>query len=218
MIGKILAGASWITLVIGLLWTGKLRIAAAEPGPPFETESLALEESASVVLDAAASGEAEFALVVESPDQHDTDAFAAWLDTRTGPLRCEIDVRGGGKPLAWTIDGDDMRIADSVYLDDRMALLVLATRRVPVTEGVSYTVTARVATDDEFFLEHRPTLLTGRLHETPVRLPVRDKRPGLVLLAGAAGVFIHLFGIWIRFMVPWREPLPPEELEIPATA
>lgn len=218
IIWKILAGASWITFVVGLVWTGKVTFKSPGGGPPFETRSLALAPDASVELESAVDGEAEFSLVVESPDQYDTEAFALWLDERDAPLRCEIVVSGGADPIAWSIDGDELRIVDSIVLDDDRALLVLAKRRIPAKEGVRYTVTARAVTEDEFFLEHRPALLTGRKDEAPINLPVRDKRPGLVLLVGAAGAFIHLFGIWIRLVVPWREALPPEEFEVPATA
>lgn len=218
MIGKILAGASWLTFLVGLVWTGKLSLATDTANVPFPTRSLRLASTEETRLRAAADGRITFRLVIESPDQYDTEEVVLWLDEREAPLRSILSMTGGDSATEWVVDGDEFAIESSIVTDGQSALLVLAEKTVDVRGGVEYRLTTRVEGDDDFFLEHRPAILTGAMKEAEVALPVTDKRPGLVLLCGAVGAFIHLFGIWIRLVVPWREALPPEELEMPSPA
>jgi hypothetical protein len=76
---------------------------------------------------------------------------------------------------------------------------------------------------DSFFFAHAPYLQIGKsLPKTYLTKKIGQKlneplqRAGLLMLSGIALVFIHLFFVAARLLVPWRKDPPPPDLDMPA--
>ena len=215
IVRKGLAVLSWIALAVGMVWTGKAGdLASAPTPPPFPSTEVAIDsetnQSVEVTIEAASTGEAELRFAVEVADENDAQMFLTWLEREEPP---ELEVA-----LRWNTESspkikEQRSLKNLKYIASRVeasrARWILHESMLAVEKGDRYVFRADISGKDaDIVSERNPVFLLGSSVEV---LPVAAKgplTPGFVLLGGAIGVFIHLFMMWGRLMVPLRDPLP----------
>ena len=203
---------SWTMLVVGLFWTNKVEVPEiGERPPPLPQVTLRLAAEPTQADLPATETDLPLRLGLRVYRDDDPIAIDDWIKTSPD---VRVVVRRENEPPV-ELSGREFAALDSM-LGEKAQYLIVAQSRI--TGGAANTVEARIEGAARKLLAWEPALFFGRLPNEKaieirrLRPTLSQSMPGLTLLLGALGVFVHVFMTWARLMVPLRPELPPEEL------
>ena len=198
--------ASWIALIAGGIWSGKLSFAREDARPStFPPARIGWTEEGPQTIAAVAPDDLDVPVrLVPRGDE----SSAAWVEEKGSGLSVALlDTKRN--EVLWNA-GPGLDNVLSVFTRNDEGYFVLAKGSWRAVEGRRYELTARLTGADADFLDAEPLLEIGSSQEDSVRIPRKNHKPGLVFLFGGLGVFLHVFMSLARILVPLHPALPPE--------
>jgi hypothetical protein len=221
----ILKVTSWICFLVGLVWTNKVSLESEDVSPPRVAipEIISLSALEPHVLEVENPGELKAYISLGSMTESMLMRADTWLaefkkdfgSTRRLHLAFTAKERKGP---TWDIEVAKFafRPGDTLLKKDN-SFLHLFQGRFKFDQAGSYDLRAEFRGQgipgNEIFEEAEFFLILGAQNEDIQNFVRLDPKPGLLLLGGTFGVFIHFFIVLIHLIVPWREPLPEVETE-----
>lgn len=211
-------GIAWSLLVWGLFAAEKVKFAddgAADPARAVLDLAEPGIRQLQYVPGATASVECAVSVRVNAEDDREIARTSEW-EERGATVSWSMTVADDhGKPsFTWNVSRDQVRPLRG-GTSERM---LVGKTMMDVQAERTYDVTFEVVGEDGYFRDRRPQLTIGGLADrqltTTARRMIagRNVWPGLVLLSGLSGVFVHVFFFLARLALPWRtdapEPLP----------
>jgi hypothetical protein len=203
--GAIWKTAAWITLATGLYLNGNLDKIEEQP-QPVHVSFANNRELHELPIGLQNRGDVPCALVITLPD-HSIEQFESWLSGPPSGTASLIAIGDQGNVVdTWTVEGEGLNYLASV--DEKNVILA---EGVCSTQGAA-TLRAASELTGSFFLNHRPYILVGERPNEAISKSVErwmkhsDPKPGLLLLIGGTFVFLHLFFVVARVLVPDCKP------------
>ncbi len=198
--------ASWIALIAGGIWSGKLSFGRDDAHPstfPPGRISWTKEGPGTVAAVSPDDLDVPVRLVLRGDE-----ASADWIEEKGAGLSVAL-LDGKRGEVLWEA-GPGLDEVESVFMRNDEGYFVLAKGSWRAIKERRYELTARLKGADSDFLEAEPLLEIGTFREDRVQIPRKNRKPGLVFLFGGLGVFVHMFMSLARILVPLHPALPPE--------
>ncbi len=222
---------SWLAFAVGLVWSGKLSFADPKETPEqvIAPTILALSETPDHDLTILTPGTILARLAIgdlsDSALAHGDSLLEEFIGDFGPTTSLKIDISPPDEqengPSSWTIPVAELAfMPNGTLLKEDNDFLFVAKREIRFDENGTHHLAARFVKNangklqSQVFEELAFYLLLGNLKEDVHNFTRLDVRPGIVLLAGIFGVFIHLFLLIIHAIVPWHDALPNLEPEI----
>ncbi len=230
IIRLILKVTSWIALAVGLVWSGKVTADDFKETPKAVVAPaiVDLSEALTFTQSIAKAGEVPvwFALGGLSGRALE-NANLILSDLKSNYGTSILEVRYGLEtsfPAGhnWQIKVSEMAFSDGGSLfKEENPLLFLGQNTLSFSTPGAYKFDVRFLDPkssqvnlEDVFEEFDFHLVIGNQTEDIQLFTAEDSYPGLLLLAGMFGVFIHLFLVVIHFIVPLQDAIPMDEIEI----
>lgn len=191
----------WIALAVGLYLNGNLD-EINEPVSAIRLELSMLKERQTLPTALREISSIPCAIAVELSGA-DIETFEEWIAKPPSGTATLTFFDSEDQPVrTWTIEGEEL---DQVATDAASGIIV-AESTTSTTDATSLQVKSNLG--GRFLATHRPTLILGQrlddgLHESVGKwVKRRDPRPGITLLLGGSLVFLQLFFVLARLIVP----------------
>ena len=214
---------SWIALIGGALWSGALAPDDIPPPlpPVVDSQRLALPLEEDVQLEIRRAGSVDLALAwggLNDSALLRADQLLEEFKKDYGERQCRVDIRRAKADmpsLQWAVPVSSFAFSSGGHLIQGDASYIFLARTTlsfkesgPCRLGVTFAGPGPGQESLEPFDDLSLFLFLGAPKDETPEYHSRDARPGLLLLGGCFGAFIHLFLLLIHRLIPLREELP----------
>ena len=203
-LGAIWKTAGWIGLVCGLYLNGNLND-EKPPAKPIRIEMGEAAERIELPQPLRDQEKLPCALAVRLPSSH-VNRFINWIEGPPSGSAKVTFVDDDGKPAdVWTVEGEEFQQLDT---DGTQGMIVA--EGTCTTKNASW-LQVQSNISGTFFQTHKPSIIIGNREDDGLSESVsrwvrrRDKRPGLMILSGGSLVFLHVFFVLARLIIPYRD-------------